>query len=49
MIFEQDMQLRLAFLQCVMIFFTGDTIYAVYFTIFCIYYPKNYLGYFVQG
>ena len=36
-----DMWLRLAFIQC--------TIYAVYFTSFCIYYPKNYLDYFVQG
>ena len=39
------MRLRLIFIQRVMIFFTGDTIYAVYFTSFCIYYLKNYLGY----
>ena len=38
--------LGLAFIQFVKIFFTWYMIYAVYFAIFCIFYAKNYLGYF---
>ena len=43
------MRLAFSLFQCVKILFTWDIIYAVYITRFCIFYPQNYLGYFVQG
>ena len=41
------MWLKLALYSVLKIFFTWD-IYAVYFTIFCIFYPPNHLSYFAQ-